>query len=73
MRSPIEMLLNGLRSLTSEELTSFISEGNKYIKERRRIEKQLEEGTLDGVASNESFHINFGPVPGGCPCCGKPV
>jgi len=59
MNDRIKAVVRGFENLNKSEREELIEELNKSI---RRIQKgDIVEGTV----------ISLGPVPGGCPCCGR--
>jgi hypothetical protein len=63
MDKKVAIVLNGFLALSSLGQDEFIRELNKHLKGDKPGELRK--------AIVESNTINFGPAPGGCPCCGK--
>ena len=64
MTKKVESVLKGFLTLTASEKSDLITEISRYqngtTQQREYMEKGIREST-----------INFGPAPGGCPCCGR--
>lgn len=66
MKNNVAKVLNGYLALSASDRQEFVKEINKYINGDERTKRVLNEEV------SKSFDaVNFGPAPGGCPCCGK--
>ena len=64
MDKRVAKVLNGFVALQESQRDEFIEELNKFLSGKVKEEvlrKSIQESTT----------INFGPVPSGCPCCGR--
>ena len=62
MDRDVAFVLNGFVKLSRDQRDEFVESVNKYIKdEHKRV-------LIEKAVRSE---INFGPMPSGCPCCGR--
>lgn len=70
MNSKNLKVLRGFYALSAVEKSELIAEINKYQQadatRRITLDSSLNESLRKSKAS-----VNFGPAPGGCPCCGR--
>ena len=70
MNPKILKVLRGFYALSAAEKSELIAEINKYQQadatRRIALDSALNESLRKSQAS-----VNFGPAPGGCPCCGR--
>lgn len=66
MNKQVANVLNGYITLSDTDKREFIQEINKYIEGSDTTKRILNEEVRKTFDS-----VNFGPAPGGCPCCGK--
>jgi hypothetical protein len=70
MSPKVLRVLRGFSSLSLAEKSELITEINKYQKldasGRITLDSALNESVRKSIAS-----VNFGPAPGGCPCCNR--
>ncbi|MEX2515935.1 MAG: hypothetical protein WD572_03345 [Gammaproteobacteria bacterium] len=67
MNKNVAAVLKGYLALSTSDRSEFIDDLNKYQKGNQELRKSLNEDVTRTVKSS----VNFGPSPGGCPCCGK--
>lgn len=65
MNVKTKRVLRGFVELSATERAELITEMNKYLQGN----VQLQESITKSIRSDNT--INFGPTPGGCPCCGR--
>ena len=58
-------VFRGFVELSATERAELITEINKYLQGT----VQLQESITKSIRSDNT--VNFGPAPGGCPCCGR--
>jgi acyl-coenzyme A synthetase/AMP-(fatty) acid ligase len=66
MDRKVAVVMKGFTALNSAERDEFVEELNKYRSGKTQdaiLRKSLDEATRTTM--------NFGPIPGGCPCCGR--
>jgi hypothetical protein len=68
MTSKVAKVLRGFVELTDAERSELIEEINKYQRGDRTLRETIKRNAGDAVKGST---VNFGPVPGGCPCCGR--
>ncbi len=70
MNPKILKVLRGIYALSAAEKSELVAEINKYQQadatRRIALDSALNESLRKSQAS-----VNFGPAPGGCPCCGR--
>lgn len=66
MNKQVAKVLNGYIALSATDKHEFVQEINKYIEGTDTTKRILNEEVRKAFGS-----VNFGPAPGGCPCCGK--
>lgn len=64
MKSKVAIVLNGFDNLDSSEKKEFIDELDK----RRSGKADVVKRALDEARRTT---MNLGPMPSGCPCCGR--
>lgn len=64
MNKKVEAVVKGFFALTDSEKAELIAEISKYQNGTRELREALKKNI-------NSSTINFGPAPGGCPCCGR--
>jgi hypothetical protein len=57
-------VLKGFMALSDDERSELLKEMGKYQNGTRPLRESFEKNIRDST-------INFGPAPGGCPCCGR--
>jgi hypothetical protein len=65
MNAKTKRVFRGFIELNSTERGELITEMNKYLQGTRELQESLSKS----IRNDNS--INFGPAPGGCPCCGR--
>lgn len=70
MNPKVSKVLKGFFALSDTEKAELIAEINTYQKgdASRRI---AQESALNESVRKSQASVNFGPAPGGCPCCGR--
>lgn len=67
MDKSVALVLRGFSELNPKQREEFVQEVNKLI-EGRTTKELLHKSLSESIRGQT---INFGPAPGGCPCCGK--
>lgn len=65
MNVKTKRVFRGFVELSATERAELITEMNKYLQGT----VQLQESITKSMRSDNT--VNFGPAPGGCPCCGR--
>lgn len=65
MNARTKQVFRGFVELSATERSELIDEINKYLKGTR----ELQESVSKSIRSDTN--VNFGPAPGGCPCCSR--
>lgn len=75
MNAKVKMVVNGFFTLSESERAEAVTEFNKFINGtpdvRESLRKSLSESTGTDLVKKSQASVNFGPAPGGCPCCGR--
>ena len=69
MSPKVKSVVNGFVNLSQTERQEFIKEINEFLQKPKPAQESYRGGVLDSIEKGAA--INFGPAPGGCPCCGK--
>jgi len=67
MDKSVAFVLRGFTELSPTQQSECVTEMNKLLNgtpQEKTLQKSLREAAL-------GTHMNFGPAPTGCPCCGK--
>lgn len=64
MDKKVAGVMRGFIALDSGQRKEFIEALNNYLSGKELLRKSVDEAV-------RSTTINFGPTPGGCPCCGR--
>lgn len=70
MSPKIAIILKGFYALSDAEKIELIAEISKYQKGSTSIRDALKSDISESIRKSQ-VSINFGPAPGGCPCCGR--
>ena len=70
MSPKVSKELKGFYALSDAEKTELITEINKYQQGDTTRRIALESALNESVRKSQAS-VNFGPAPGGCPCCGR--
>jgi F0F1-type ATP synthase delta subunit len=65
MNKKVEVVVRGFLALTDAERSELITQINKYLNGTSEVKQSIRKSI------SESLTVNFGPAPGGCPCCGR--
>ncbi len=65
MNVKTKRVFRGFVELSPAERAELVAEMNKYIQGGTQLQESLEKS----IRSDNT--VNFGPAPGGCPCCGR--
>lgn len=65
MNTRNKQVLRGFVELNATERSELIDEINKYLKGTRELQESVSKSIRNDTT------VNFGPAPGGCPCCGR--
>jgi len=75
MDPKVRLVLNGFFELTDTQRAAAAAEMNKFIngtaQVRDLLHKSLSESSDPNFGRKSQAAVNFGPAPGGCPCCGR--
>ena len=70
MSPKVAKVLKGFHALSDAERSELITEINKYQQATTSIREALRSDISEQVRKSQAS-VNFGPAPGGCPCCGR--
>lgn len=70
MSPKVIKVLKGFHALSDTERVELIVEINKYQQGNTDLREVLRSDISESVRKSQAS-VNFGPAPGGCPCCGR--
>lgn len=70
MSPKVMKVLRGFHELGDAERAELIAEINKYQQGNTVFRESLKRDLSEQVRKSQAS-VNFGPAPGGCPCCGR--
>lgn len=70
MSPKVAKVLKGFYALSGAEKTELIVEIDKYQQGDVIVQEALKSDFSESIRKSQAS-VNFGPAPGGCPCCGR--
>lgn len=70
MSPKVAKVLKGFYALSDAERTEFIAVIDKYQQGDVIAQETLKIDFSESIKKSQAS-VNFGPAPGGCPCCGR--
>lgn len=70
MSPKVTKVLNGFYALSDAEKIELIAEISKYQQGNAVLRAALKSDFSESIRKSQAS-VNFGPAPGGCPCCGR--
>lgn len=70
MSPRVMKVLKGFHELSDSEQGELVAEINKY-QQGNTVFREAQKRDLSEQVRKSQASVNFGPAPGGCPCCGR--